>query len=143
VRNAEAAGSSLDIEIVPTPVADATDIERGIEAFSRAPNGGLLLPSDGTTIVHRDLVIALAARHNLPAVYALRFFVTSGGLMSGTDLGEAFQQAASLVDRILRGEKPIDLPVQTPTKSWRYESRQRRVNRAETITMTPSGTSYG
>jgi putative ABC transport system substrate-binding protein len=117
VRNAEAAGSSLDIEIVPTPVAGATDIERGIEAFSHAPNGGLLLPSDGTTIVHRDLVIALAARHNLPAVYALRFFVTAGGLMSyGTDFGETFQQAASLVDRILRGAKPIDLPVQTPTK---------------------------
>jgi len=116
MRNAKAAGSSLDIEIVPTPVAGATDIERGIEAFSRAPNGGLLLPSDGTTIVHRDLVIALAARHNLPAVYALRFFVTAGGLMSyGTDQGEAFQQAASLVDRILRGVKPIDLPV-PPTK---------------------------
>ena len=117
VRNAEAAGSSLDIEIVPTPVAGATDIERGIEAFSRAPNGGLLLPSDGTTIVHRDLVIALAARHNLPAVYALRMFVTAGGLMSyGIDLGERFQQAASLVDRLLRGAKPMDLPVQTPTK---------------------------
>jgi hypothetical protein len=87
------------------------------KAFSRAPNGGLLLPTDGTTIVHRDLVIALAARHNLPAVYALRFFVTAGGLMSyGTDFGETFQQAASLVDRILRGAKPIDLPVQTPTK---------------------------
>jgi len=72
VRNAEAAGSSLGIEIVPTPVADAADIERGIEACSRVPNGGLLLPTDGTTFVHRDLVIALAARHNLPAVYALR-----------------------------------------------------------------------
>jgi putative ABC transport system substrate-binding protein len=117
VRNAQAAGSSLDIEIVPTPVAGATDIERGIEAFSQAPNGGLLMPTDGTTIVHRDLVIALAARHNLPAVYALRFFVTAGGLMSyGTDFGETFQRAASLVDRILRGAKPIDLPVQTPTK---------------------------
>ena len=117
VRNAEAAGSSLGIEIVPTPVADAADIERGIEALSSVPNGGLLLPPDGTTIVHRDLVIALAAWHNLPAVYAQRFFVTAGGLMSySTDLGEAFQQAASLVDRILRGAKPIDLPVQTPTK---------------------------
>jgi putative tryptophan/tyrosine transport system substrate-binding protein len=117
VRNAEAAGSSLGIEIVPTPVADAADIERGIEACSRVPNGGLLLPTDGTTIVHRDLVIALAARHNLPAIYALRLFVTAGGLMSyGTDMGEAFQQAASLVDRILRHAKPIDLPVQTPTK---------------------------
>jgi putative ABC transport system substrate-binding protein len=117
VRNAKAAGSSLGIEIVPTPVADAADIERGIEACSRVPNGGLLLVPDGTTIVHRDLVIALAARHNLPAVYALRLFVTAGGLMSyGTDFGEAFHQAASLVDRIFRGTKPIDLPVQTPTK---------------------------
>ena len=117
VRNAEAAGPSLGIEIVPTPVADAADIERGIEAFSRVPNGGLMLPSDGTTIVHRDLVIALAARHNLPAVYALRAFVTAGGLISySTELDEAFQQAASLVDRILRGAKPLDLPVQTPTR---------------------------
>jgi putative ABC transport system substrate-binding protein len=117
VRNAQAAGSSLDLEIVPTPVAGAADIEPGIEAFSRAPNGGLLLPTDGTTIVHRDLVVALAARHNLPAVYALRMFVAAGGLMSyGIDLGERFQQAASLVDRLLRGAKPIDLPIQTPTK---------------------------
>ena len=117
VRNAEAAAASLGIELVPTPIANAAEIERSIESFARMPNGGLLLPSDGTTIVHRDLVIALAARHNLPAVYALRFFVTAGGLMSyGTDLGEAFQQAASLVDRILRGAKPIDLPVRTPTK---------------------------
>ena len=116
VRNAEAAGSSLGIEIVPTPVADAADIERGIEAFSRVPNGGLLLPPDGTTIVHRDLVIALAARQNLPAVYGLRFFVTAGGLMSySSELGDAFRQAASSVDRILRGAKPFDLPVQTPT----------------------------
>jgi putative tryptophan/tyrosine transport system substrate-binding protein len=117
VRNAEAAGSSLGIEIVPTPVADAADIERGIEAFSRLPNGGLLLPPDGTTIVHRDLVIALAASHGLPAVYGLRFFVTAGGLMSyGAELGDAFQQAASYIDRILHGAKPSELPVQTPTK---------------------------
>jgi putative tryptophan/tyrosine transport system substrate-binding protein len=117
VRNAKVAAASLGIELVPTPIASAAEIERSIESFAGMPNGGLLLPSDGTTIVHRDLVIALAARHNLPAVYALRFFVTAGGLMSyGTDFGEAFQQAASLVDRILRGAKPIDLPVQTPTK---------------------------
>jgi putative ABC transport system substrate-binding protein len=117
VRNAEVAGSSLGIEIVPTPVADAADIEGGIEAFSRMPNGGLVLPSDSTTFVHRDLVIALAARHSLPAIYAFRLFVTAGGLMSyGVDLGDPFQQAAYYVDRILRGTKPSDLPVQTPTK---------------------------
>jgi putative tryptophan/tyrosine transport system substrate-binding protein len=117
VQNATAAAASLAVELVPTPIDNASGIERSIEAFSRVQNGGLLLVPDGTTIVHRDLVIALAARHNLPAVYALRFLVTAGGLMSyGTELGEAFQQAASLVDRILRGTKPIDLPVQTPTK---------------------------
>ena len=91
VRNAEALGSSLGLEIVPTPVADAADIEHEIEACSRVPNGGLLLPTDGTTIVHRDLVIELAARYKLPAVYALRLFVTAGRLLSyGTDIGEAF-----------------------------------------------------
>jgi putative tryptophan/tyrosine transport system substrate-binding protein len=117
VRNAEVAGSSLGIEIVPTPVADAADIERGIESFSRVANGGLVLPSDSTTFVHRDLVIALATRHSLPAIYAFRLFVTAGGLMSyGVDLGDPFQQAAYYVDRILRGTKPSDLPVQTPTK---------------------------
>ena len=117
VRNADTAAASLGVELAPTPIANAAEIEHSIESFARMPNGGLLLPTDGTTIVHRDLVIALAARYNLPAVYALRFFVTAGGLMSyGTDQGEMFQQAAPLVDRILRGTKPIDLPVQTPTK---------------------------
>ena len=81
------------------------------------PNGGLLLPPDGTSIVHRELIIALAARHRLPSVYAIRFFVAAGGLMSyGTDQDEIFRQAASYVDRILRGAKPADLPVQAPTK---------------------------
>jgi putative ABC transport system substrate-binding protein len=81
------------------------------------PNGGPVLPSDSTTFVHRDLVIALAARHSLLAIYAFRLFVTAGGLMSyGVDLGDPFQQAAYYVDRILRGTKPSDLPVQTPTK---------------------------
>jgi putative ABC transport system substrate-binding protein len=117
VRNAKVAGSSLGIEIVPIPVADAADIERGIESFSQGANGGLALPSDSTTFVHRDLVVALAARHSLPAIYAFRDFVTAGGLMSyGVDLGDPFQQAAFYIDRILRGTKPSDLPVQTPTK---------------------------
>ena len=81
------------------------------------PNGGLVLPPDAMTLTHRDLVIALAAQHRLPAVYAFRLFVAAGGLMSyGTDQNEMFRLAASYVDRILRGDKPSDLPVQAPTK---------------------------
>ena len=102
---------------MPSPVETAADIERAIESFARVPNGGLVLPPDTTTIVHRDLIIALAARHRLPAVYPVRFFVAAGGLMSyGTDQVDMFRQAASYVDRILRGAKPADLPVQAPTK---------------------------
>ena len=102
---------------MPSPVENAADIERAIESFARVPNGGLVLPPDATTIVHRDLIIALAARHRLPAVYAARLFVAAGGLMSyGTDQVDMFRQAASYVDRILRGAKPADLPVQAPTK---------------------------
>ena len=83
----------------------------------RAPNGGLLLPPDGTVTSNRDLIIALAAHHRLPAVYPFRFFVAAGGLMSyGTDHIDMYRQAATYVDRILRGEKPADLPVQAPTK---------------------------
>jgi putative tryptophan/tyrosine transport system substrate-binding protein len=117
VRNAEAAAAALAMELVPTPIANAADIERSIESFSRVPNGGLLMPSDSTTFVHRDLIIALAASHRLPAVYAFRHIVTAGGLISyGIDLGDALRPAAYYVDRILRGAKPSDLPVQTPTK---------------------------
>lgn len=117
VRNAETAAPSFGIEVVPYPISDAADIERSIDTFAQVPNGGLLMVSDGTTIVYRELVIALAARHRLPAIYAFRPFVTAGGLMSySTDLGDQFEQAASYVDRILRGAKPSDLPVQTPTK---------------------------
>ena len=116
-QSAEALAPSLAIELVPSPVETAADIERAIESFARVPNGGLLLPPDTTTSTHRDLIIALAARHRLPAVYSLRVFVAAGGLMSyGTDQVEMFRQAASYVDRILRGDKPADLPVQAPTK---------------------------
>jgi putative ABC transport system substrate-binding protein len=103
---------------VPSPVETAADIERAIESFARVPNGGLLLPPD-TTIAgfHRDLTIALAARHRLPAVYTDRVFVVGGGLMSyDIDRVDEYRQAASYVDRILRGEKPADLPVQAPVK---------------------------
>ena len=108
---------SLAIDIVPIRVESATDIERTIESLARTPNGSLVLPPDGTTILHRDLIVALAARHRLPAVYAFRFFVIAGGLMSyATDLVDQYRQAAVYVDRILRGSNPADLPVQAPTK---------------------------
>ena len=96
---------------------NAAEIERAIELLAREPNGGLVLPPDATTSVHRDLIIALAVRHRLAGVYALRPFVTASGLMSyGTDFTTQNWEAASYVDRILRGENPADLPVQAPTK---------------------------
>jgi ABC-type uncharacterized transport system substrate-binding protein len=95
----------------------AAEIERGVEAFARSPNGGLIVAASGQASSHRDLIITLAARHKLPAVYARRLFVTDGGLMSyGPDRVELFRQAAGYVDRILKGEKPGELPVQAPTK---------------------------
>src|SRR5207237_886634 len=99
------------------PVHDAAEIERAIESIARVPNGGLLLPPDTTTNVHRGLIAALAVRHHLPAISGNRSFVTSGGLMSyGPERLNVFRRAASYVDRILKGEKPDDLPVQAPTK---------------------------
>jgi putative tryptophan/tyrosine transport system substrate-binding protein len=90
---------------------------RVFDSFARVSEGGLLLPPDITTLTHRDLIVALAARHRLPAVYSFRLFVTAGGLMSyGTNQVEMFGQTASYIDRILRGAKPSDLPVQAPTK---------------------------
>jgi putative tryptophan/tyrosine transport system substrate-binding protein len=117
VRAAGAAASSLAIELVPTPVENAADIERSIESFARGPNGSLILPPDVTTTGHRDLIVALAARHRLPAIYSFRLFVAIGGLMSyGTDQIVMFAQTATYIDRILRGAKPADLPVQAPIK---------------------------
>src|SRR5215510_13665687 len=117
LRLAKAIAPSLAIELVPNPVETAADIERTIGAFARVPNGGLVLPPDNTTIIHRDLIIALAARHRLPTIYSGSFLVEAGGLMSyGVDLVENFRLAGSYVDRILRGDKPADLPVQAPTK---------------------------
>src|SRR5262245_50112436 len=96
---------------------DATDIERKIVEFSRAPNGGLILPPDSVTVRHRQLILALAASYRLPALYATREFVTDGGLMCyTTNFTDIFRRAASYVDRILKGEKASDLPVQAPTK---------------------------
>lgn len=117
LRAAEAVAPSLAITMVPSPVATAADIEQAINSFAGAPNGGLLLPADATVVINRDLIIALAARYKLPAVYAFHFMVAAGGLMSyGIDQAETFRLAASYVDRILRGDKPADLPVQAPTK---------------------------
>jgi putative ABC transport system substrate-binding protein len=117
LRAAEAAAPSLAIELVPSRVETAADIERAIGSFVSLPNGSLVLPPDYTTSVHRDLIIALAAKHRLPAVYPISLFVRAGGLMSyGIDDLDGFRQAATYVDRILRGAKPGDLPVQLPTK---------------------------
>jgi ABC-type uncharacterized transport system substrate-binding protein len=117
LRAAEAAALSLAIEVVPSRVENAADIERAIESFARMPNGGMVFPPDTTTSLHRDLIIALAARHHLPAVYSNRPEVVAGGLMSyRTDRVDDHRQAATYVDRILRGDKPADLPVQAPVK---------------------------
>jgi putative ABC transport system substrate-binding protein len=108
---------SVGIEVVPVNVHDADEIERAIGAFSRTPNGGLIAASGLAVNAHRVLILALAARHRLPAVYARRFFVDQGGLMSyGPDVITSSRLAAGYVDRILKGEKPADKPVQAPTK---------------------------
>jgi len=118
VRSSKTIAPALGIEVAPTPIEnDAAAIEQPIAALARTPNCGLFLPPDITTDHYRDLIIALAARYRLPAVYAFRHFVTAGGLMSyGVDMVEQHRQAASYVDRILRGANPADLAVQAPTK---------------------------
>ena len=101
----------------PIDVRDAGEIERAVTAFARSSNGGLIVAASALAAVHRDLIITLAARHRLPAVYSHRFFVTAGGLISyGPDPIDPYRRAAGYVDRILKGEKPADLPVQAPTK---------------------------
>jgi putative ABC transport system substrate-binding protein len=108
---------SMGIEVSPVNVRDASEIERAITAFARSSNGGLIVTSSALAIVHRDLIVTLAARNRLPAVYGNRFFVTSGGLLAyGSDSIDPYRRAASYVHRILKGEKPMDLPVQAPTK---------------------------
>jgi ABC-type uncharacterized transport system substrate-binding protein len=103
----------------PIDLRDATEIERGVTAFARSSNGGLIVTGSGLAMVHRDLIISLANRHRLPAVYWNRRFVPADGLISyGPDTIDPFRRAAGYADRILKGEKPADLPVQAPT---RYE----------------------
>ena len=109
---------SLGVELTPVGVRDAGEIERAITAFARGSNGGLILVGPTSSVArYRDLIIALAARHRLPAIYPGRFYVTGGGLLSyGPDAIDQYRRAAGYVDRILKGEKPADLPVQQPTK---------------------------
>jgi len=113
----QAGASSLGVDLRPIGMSDVATIERTIDAFARDPNGGLIVTESGPAIVHREQIVALAARYRLPAVYGQRFFVTGGGLISyGHDTIEPYRRAAGYVDRILKGEKPADLPVQAPTK---------------------------
>jgi putative ABC transport system substrate-binding protein len=108
---------SFGVELRPIDVRDAPEIERAITAFARSANGGLVVTGSALAVTHRETIAALAARHKLPAVYSGRFYVTVGGLLSyGPDFLDQFRQAAGYVDRILKGEKPADLPVQAPTK---------------------------
>src|SRR5215831_12028884 len=113
----QAMAPSLRVEVNPVNTRDAGEIERGIAAFAGSPNGGLIVTASASAIAHRDLIVRLAARHKLPAVYHRRVYLTNGGLMSyGPDFTDQFRRAAGYVDRILKGEKPADLPVQSPTK---------------------------
>jgi putative ABC transport system substrate-binding protein len=108
---------SLGVELRPVEARDAGEIERAVTAFARSGNGGLIVLSGNASLAHRELIITLAARERLPAVYADRVFVAGGGLMSyDTNRTEQYRRAAGYVDRILKGEKPADLPVQAPTK---------------------------
>ena len=113
----QAVAPSLRVEVTPVNMRDAGEIERAVAAFARSPNGGLIVTASGSAQLHRDLIITLAARHKLPAVYYDRYFVAAGGLISyGPDYVDQYRRAAGYVDRILKGEKPADLPVQAPTK---------------------------
>jgi len=108
---------SVGVEVSPLNVRDAGEIERAVVAFARSSDGGLIVTASALSVVHRDLIITLAARHRLPAVYYRRIFATAGGLISyGPDVTDQNRRAAGYVDRILKGEKPADLPVQAPTK---------------------------
>jgi len=113
----QAAATSAGVDLKPVNLSDAGEVERAITVFAGVPNGGLIVTASALSTVRRDLIIALAARHKLPAVYYERHFVVAGGLMSyGANFVDQYRQAAGYVDRILKGEKPADLPVQAPTK---------------------------
>jgi putative ABC transport system substrate-binding protein len=117
VQAIEASTPSFGMQLTLSPVRDAAEVERAVDAFAEQPNGALLVTPNAVTLLQRDLIIALAARHHLPAVYPYRFFATAGGFMSyGIDLAETYRRAASYVDLILKGAKPGDLPVQLSAK---------------------------
>jgi putative ABC transport system substrate-binding protein len=133
----QSAAPSLGVEATPVNVRDDGEIERDIAAFARLPNGGLIVTASALAAVHRDFLVTVAARHKLPAVYYDRNFVVGGGLISyGPDLVDQYRRAAGYVDRILKGEKPADLPVQAPTK---YElAINLRTARALSLTVPPT-----
>jgi ABC-type uncharacterized transport system substrate-binding protein len=117
LRTLESVTPRLGLTLVPLAVRDAATIEDAVRRFAREPNGGLVVPPDVTTRVYRNHIIALAKVHKLPAAYSTRTDAAAGGLMSyGPDLGGQFRGAATYVDRILKGEKPADLPIQAPTR---------------------------
>ena len=128
---------AFGVELSPIGVRDGGEIERAVAAFAREPNGGLIVTASSAAVFHHELITMLAARHGLPAVYPFRSFVTSGGLISyGPDLTDQFRRAATYVDRILKGEKAADLPVQAPTK---YElAINLKTAKALGLTMPPS-----
>jgi putative ABC transport system substrate-binding protein len=113
----QAVAPSFRVEVTPVNMRDTGEIERSLAAFARASSGGLIVTASAPAYNYRDLIITLAARHKLPAVYYEHSFIAAGGLISyGADFVDQYRQAAGYVDRILKGEKPGDLPVQTPTK---------------------------
>ena len=113
----QAVAPSFGVELSPVGVRDAGEIERTIAAFAQSSNAGMIVTASTSAVIHRHLIAMLAARHRLPAVYSFRYFAATGGLLSyGPDPIDMYRRAASYVDRILKGEKPADLPVQTPTK---------------------------
>ncbi len=108
---------SFGVELNPVNVRDPSEIERAVTAFARSANGGMIVTASPLALLHRELIVKLAARHEMPAVYNLRSYVTSGGLISyGPDIVDNYRRAAGYVDRVLKGEQPADLPVQAPTK---------------------------
>jgi putative ABC transport system substrate-binding protein len=113
----QTAAPTFGVELTPINVRDSAEIERAVTAFARSGNGGMIATTSASILAHRNLIIALAEKHKLPAVYYARFYVASGGLISyGPDYLDQYRRAAGYVDRILKGEKPADLPVQAPTK---------------------------